>query len=49
MQVLTPVRLSRPYETDRILLRPLTEDDLNEAFLEWFQDDDLMRFYTNSK
>ncbi len=49
MQELTPVQLSRPYETDRILLRPLAESDFDEEFLNWFQDDELMRFYTNSK
>ncbi|RZK53030.1 MAG: N-acetyltransferase [Hymenobacter sp.] len=43
------VQLTRPYESDNLRLRPLREADLDEAFLSWFQDEDLMRFYTNSR
>lgn len=43
------VQLTQSYESENLRLRPLREDDLGEAFLSWFQDEDLMRFYTNSR
>lgn len=43
------VQLSKAYESDNLLLRPLRLSDFDEAFLSWFQDEELMRFYTNSR
>ncbi|TGE24849.1 N-acetyltransferase [Hymenobacter aquaticus] len=43
------IQLSKPYASERLALRSLTPSDIDEAFLSWFQDEDLMRFYTNSR
>ncbi|SNR33172.1 MULTISPECIES: GNAT family N-acetyltransferase [Hymenobacter] len=43
------IKLNRPYESEHLLLRSLRPTDVNEDFLSWFQDDGLMRFYTNSR
>jgi ribosomal-protein-alanine N-acetyltransferase len=43
------VHLTKSYLSERLLLRSLKPADIDEAFLSWFQDDDLMRFYTNSR
>lgn len=31
------------------MLRSLKPEDIDDSFLSWFQDEDLMRFYTNSR
>ncbi len=49
MQGLPLFQLKNRYETDRIALRPLTSADVDDAFLSWFQDEALMRFYTNTR
>ncbi|UOQ51072.1 GNAT family N-acetyltransferase [Hymenobacter cellulosivorans] len=43
------VHLSKSYTSERLLLRSLKPADIDDAFLSWFQDEDLMRFYTNSR
>lgn len=43
------VQLTHAYESENLLLRPLQATDLDEHFLSWFQDEELMRFYTNSR
>ncbi|RTQ52237.1 N-acetyltransferase [Hymenobacter gummosus] len=43
------LQLRHAYESENLLLRPLQPTDLDEHFLSWFQDEDLMRFYTNSR
>jgi len=43
------VPLSRSYASERLLLRSLKPSDIDETFLTWFQDEELMRFYTNSR
>lgn len=39
----------RTYETDRIFLRKIQVEDINERFMRWFADEELMQFYTNSR
>lgn len=39
----------RTYETDHIFLRKIKVEDINERFMSWFEDEELMQFYTNSK
>jgi RimJ/RimL family protein N-acetyltransferase len=43
------VYLSKPYLSERLQLRSLRASDIDAALLTWFQDEDLMRFYTNSR
>ena len=43
------VTLARPYECEHLRLRPLRLADFDAALLGWFQDEELMRFYTNSR
>lgn len=43
------VQLRHAYESEHLYLRPLRAADFDEAFLSWFQDEELMRFYTNSR
>lgn len=49
MEATDLIQLSQAYASERLLLRSLKATDIDEAFLSWFQDDDLMRFYTNSR
>jgi len=41
--------LQHEYTSQRLQLRSLRTTDIDAAFLSWFQDEDLMRFYTNSR
>lgn len=43
------VALTHAYQTETLTLRPLRLTDLDDHFLSWFQDDELMRYYTNSR
>ncbi|SHI85128.1 Protein N-acetyltransferase, RimJ/RimL family [Hymenobacter daecheongensis DSM 21074] len=43
------IHLRKPYASERLELRSLKPSDLDESFLSWFQDEELMRFYTNSR
>ncbi|GAA3931498.1 GNAT family N-acetyltransferase [Hymenobacter algoricola] len=43
------VPLSKAYASARLVLRSLKPSDIDASFLSWFQDDELMRFYTNSR
>lgn len=37
------------YESQRIYLRLIEAADMDEKFMSWFEDESLMKFYTNSK
>ena len=37
------------YHGERIYLRKIKDKDINNYFMSWFQDKELMEFYTNSK
>ena len=37
------------YETERIFLRKIQMEDIDDAFMEWFADEELMKYYTNSR
>ncbi|OUJ72755.1 GNAT family N-acetyltransferase [Hymenobacter crusticola] len=41
--------MTKEYLSERLQLRSLRSTDIDEAFLTWFQDEELMRFYTNSR
>lgn len=49
MSELDSVRVAGTYETDRIRLRSLSETDIDDSFLSWFGDEELMRYYTNTR
>lgn len=34
---------------ERLFLREITSEDINDEVMKWFEDEDLMKFYTNSK
>ena len=37
------------YESDQLFLQKIKLSDIDEAFMEWFSDEELMRYYTNSR
>lgn len=37
------------YKSDRIYLRKISTDDIDDRILSWFKDEELMQYYTNSK
>lgn len=37
------------YETERIFLRKIQLIDIDDVFMEWFADEELMKYYTNSR
>lgn len=37
------------YKTERITLRKINFDDIDDDFMSWFSDEELMQYYTNSK
>lgn len=39
----------KKYSGDRVYLNEIKESDITEDVMEWFADQDLMKFYTNSK
>lgn len=39
----------KTYETARIFIQKICPDDIDDAFMEWFADDELMKYYTNSR
>ncbi|MFZ5555041.1 MAG: GNAT family N-acetyltransferase [Bacteroidota bacterium] len=39
----------KKFESERLYLKKVSVDDMDDRFLSWFQDDDLMKYYTNSR
>ena len=39
----------KTYETERIFLRKIQIEDIDDSFMEWFADEELMKYYTNSR
>ncbi|MBK8472358.1 MAG: GNAT family N-acetyltransferase [Sphingobacteriales bacterium] len=37
------------YESERLYLKKIQLNDIDDSFMEWFADEDLMRYYTNSQ
>jgi RimJ/RimL family protein N-acetyltransferase len=41
--------LEKRYESDRLYLKKINISEINEEIMSWFDNKDLMRYYTNSK
>lgn len=40
--------MKQKYTSDRLLIREIHESDVDDRFMKWFEDPELMKFYTNS-
>ncbi|GAB3295603.1 GNAT family N-acetyltransferase [Hymenobacter tenuis] len=49
MESTSLIKLNNKYESENLELRSLKRTDIDERFISWFEDDGLMRFYTNSR